>query len=1013
MGGSSRTRWDDSTDDLDFAGDWNPRDSDESLAELSRSRRPVVSALADVSLRFSAREPVPSGLEGDPSPEASTSGRPVAIQFPRLGEVLCGFRLVGDLGRGAFARVYLAEEVDLAGRPVALKVSRAIGDEPYSLARLQHAHIVPIHSVHDDPKTGLRLLCMPYLGGANLAQVLEMSGARLPSAATGQSLLEALDRLDAWRASAVPISRGETLRPSLQSLPQNVDRVARSSDRSRSLWWRHLLRWTWIAGDDLPVGSSPGAFSTGDAPLTSQPARQYYRSHSYIQSSTWIIARLAEALEHAHARGLLHRDLKPSNVLIAADGSPMLLDFNLSADLAAEGPDQALLGGTLPYMAPEHLDAFNPEGVTPTSAVNERSDLYSLGLILFEMITGEHPFPDPPPDMPMPEVLRRMGEDRQRVPSARALNPEVPPSLNSILKKCLDPDPYVRHACAGDLAEDLRRYLDDRPLAHASEPSLVERAAKWLRRHPEARSSTTIGFLAMILILSVAGIAWLAIDRYQAVAEGYRRKLFVSAFRECQILLNTASGPRAHWRRGLDLADKELRAFGLFDLDTKASGSAPWLPPMPHLLESERRSLAEELAELILLKVRSEVALSNGKSEPKRRSVLQAALPWLDRAEAIDPRPPAALYEERARLKSALGRSHEATEDREKAASRPPETARDYYLLGTASASEGRLERAEACLSRAVALDSRQFWAWFALGLCHYDQERYAEAATDFAACTILAPTFAWPYLNRGLSLARLGRLTEAQAAYDQALDVNPDFLQARIDRALCSLELNEPEKAAIDLNRAIRLGSRDPGVLAAHAESLARMGRAQDAGEAFDEAIRSNPQNLDLRVAHGFFLIPRDPSAARAVFELILASDSNHARALLGLARLTRSVDPDQAIAILDRAIKASPNLLDAVQLRALTRARRGDLSALDDVDRLCQVPTSHNLYNAACSLALLAEANRDEHLRSRAMNLLKRAIGAGFPTAEALRDPDFASLHGLAEFRALVHVSEPTASR
>jgi len=118
-----------------------------------------------------------------------------------------------------------------------------------------------------------------------------------------------------------------------------------------------------------------------------QPSRQFLRGASNIQAAVWIVARLAEGLDHAHSRGLLHRDLKPANILIAGDGTPMLLDFNLAAptDFATEaGPgDQsgepvvhrALLGGTLPYMAPEHLDAFDPEGAASPEAVEERSDL--------------------------------------------------------------------------------------------------------------------------------------------------------------------------------------------------------------------------------------------------------------------------------------------------------------------------------------------------------------------------------------------------------------------------------------------------------------------------------------------------------------------------------------------------------------------------------------------------------------------------------------------------------------
>ena len=100
-----------------------------------------------------------------------------------------------ELGRGAFARVFLAEEMNLGRRLVALKVSRAEGDEPRILARLQHAHIVPVHSVQDEPATGLRLLCMPFFGGANLAQLLQEAWGLTHAQATGRSLMEALDQL--------------------------------------------------------------------------------------------------------------------------------------------------------------------------------------------------------------------------------------------------------------------------------------------------------------------------------------------------------------------------------------------------------------------------------------------------------------------------------------------------------------------------------------------------------------------------------------------------------------------------------------------------------------------------------------------------------------------------------------------------------------------------------------------------------------------------------------------------
>src|SRR6266536_3956234 len=112
--------------------------------------------------------------------------------LPAVGEELFGFRLQRELGCGAFARVFLAEQGNLAGRPVVLKVSAIEGDEPQTLAQLQHTHIVPIHSVHEDPRAGLRAVCMPYFGGASLSQVLSRLWQTTTQPMEGEELVRAL-----------------------------------------------------------------------------------------------------------------------------------------------------------------------------------------------------------------------------------------------------------------------------------------------------------------------------------------------------------------------------------------------------------------------------------------------------------------------------------------------------------------------------------------------------------------------------------------------------------------------------------------------------------------------------------------------------------------------------------------------------------------------------------------------------------------------------------------------------
>src|SRR5262249_48765574 len=131
----------------------------------------------------------------------------------------------------------------------------------------------------------------------------------------------------------------------------------------------------------------PRGASAGPTPL------DMLKAGSYVRASAWIVARLAEALQHAHERGVLHRDIKPSNVLLAADGQPLLLDFNIAENIKAEqAQKRAVLGGPVAYMAPEHLRAIANRDPVQAAQVDRRSDVYSLGMVLYELLTGCSPF---------------------------------------------------------------------------------------------------------------------------------------------------------------------------------------------------------------------------------------------------------------------------------------------------------------------------------------------------------------------------------------------------------------------------------------------------------------------------------------------------------------------------------------------------------------------------------------------------------------------------------------------
>jgi tetratricopeptide (TPR) repeat protein len=388
--------------------------------------------------------------------------------------------------------------------------------------------------------------------------------------------------------------------------------------------------------------------------------------------------------------------------------------------------------------------------------VDARGDLYSIGVMLYELLTGRRPhaIPDGPPDA----LIQRLIEERLKPPPpARCWNRSITPAIESIIRRCLEPDPARRYQTSLELHEDLERHLADRSLRYAAEPSLRERSVKWARRHPTALSSTTISCLGLIVISSLAALGWRAAKESQIASAQLQLGQFRAAFEKSQLLLNTSTdeGSSEHLARGVRLARETLDGYGV-------GGTGDWTkaPPVRNLSAADQRALREDVSELVQLAVRARMTLAELEgAEGELGRALQEGVIWLDAAECFDPRPPAALFEDRGRYHAALGKHLLADRDRTLAARVPPQSSRDFYLLGTSQLTRGEVERAERSLSRAVALDPRQFWAWFTLGISHADQGRHSDAACDFSVCTTLAPELSWAHLNRGLALARSGRL--------------------------------------------------------------------------------------------------------------------------------------------------------------------------------------------------------------------------------------------------------------
>jgi eukaryotic-like serine/threonine-protein kinase len=622
-------------------------------------------------------------------------------------------------------------------------------------------------------------------------------------------------------------------------------------------------------------------------------------------ASAQLVATLARAIHVAHRAGIIHRDLKPSNVLFSADGTPKITDFGLAKRLEEDGQTETgQVMGSPSYIPPEQAEGRAKEATPAT-------DVYALGAILYEMLTGRAPFKGV---TPMETLLKVLREDP--VAPSR-LQSQISRDLETICLKCLAKEPGQRYATAQALGLDLDRYLSGQRVQAQRRP-LWERALKLVQRRQMASSLAGLACLVVSVMLisgmrDRARVRDLRAEFERVFAQVRSGELDSGTAIEKLSRLETNIGSkgsladiRARARDLLDLIrdrqsvqerrvaarerfdefsrlredaffqDTELTSLNPTDdlvairvatlkalklYDTEAGDALQWsLAPLPDLTEQERKDVSLGCYEMLMV-----LAEAVARPLPSESPLHQAreALQILDRAAELLKMPTHALHMRRADCFLLAGDQGAAARERAIAAGIRPGGAFDHFLSGLERYKQGQLRAATGHFESALEVEPEHFWAKCLLAICHLNARppQAAQARALLAVCIKKHPDLPWLYLLRGFASAQAGdtatspadsktSFEAAEADYQEVLarDHAGRFRYALlVNRGLLRFQTGKPSEAVSDLLDAIALNPRQINAYVTLAQVDHKEHRLDLALKRLGQAIALNPDQPTL----------------------------------------------------------------------------------------------------------------------------------------------------------------------
>jgi tetratricopeptide (TPR) repeat protein/predicted Ser/Thr protein kinase len=737
--------------------------------------------------------------------------------------------------------------------------------------------------------------------------------------------------------------------------------------------------------------------------------------------------QLASALEEAHSEGVIHRDLKPSNILITPGGQLKMLDFGLARLLTTDwqsttASDRPGISGTLPYVAPENL--------SESHNVDARSDLYSCGVVMYEMATALRPYTGDS----VASLLRAILEN-EPIP-IRSLNSAISPELDAIIRKAMDRNPALRYQSARELKVDLQRLVSARKIERPIAPPRAFLRSRWLMVpllllvlligavlrwgiRPQFPPATVPRVVAVLPFEAVGGasdnqilcrgLTDLLTTRLTQISKQYGvevvpasevRTQGVNSITTARQKLGVTLVVEGSW----NFAGKQVM-YSLVDAQSRRNVSAEFVKANIDDLLSVEHKVADNLLNMVAGELRPKNQNSkatDSSSHPDAYQYYVRAMGYLQE------------YENIGSLQSAIALFHSALDRDPSFAAALAGTGEAYWSLFQETKDESFITKAVESCHRAAQLNDNLASVHNTLGLIAQGQSKYQEAATEFQRAITLDDTSVAAYRGLAYSYEALGKSADAENTYRRAIEMRKDYWGGYSALGSFYAKQARYEDAAAQFRHVIDLAPENVRGYTNLGGIYVLQGKTQQAEEVLRKSLSIEPNyraytNLGVlffsqaryldsstMFERATQLNDRDPRVWRNLGDAYYWSQEQRAKAAPAYQRAAELLASQRKISSRD------PSLMTELALCYSMLGKQQEAVALI-ASAAAQTPSDPEIQFRA---AEIYEQGGDH---AAALNKLALAVHMGYSVADIRRDPTLAQLRKDSRYQKLVEEKAP----